>query len=160
MSNLPKPHLLDAIDWKILVELQKNARIAFAELARRVGLSTPATAERVHKLETDGVISGYRAEVDARKLGLPLLAFVRVSLVGEALAKFPEKAAQRPEVLEVHRVTGAESFIIKVAVSDHEHLQTVLDSLMPYVSTTTSIVLTSSLSSRSIVCPAAGWDRG
>ena len=160
MSNRVKSHLLDAIDWKILAALQENARIPFAELARRVGLSTPAAAERVHKLESDGLISGYRAEVDARKVGLPLLAFVRVTLVGEDLAKFPEKAARRPEVLEVHRVTGTESFIVKVAVSDHKHLQTVLDALMPYVSTTTSIVLTSFLSSRSIEYPDDGWDRG
>ena len=94
MSNRVKSHLLDAIDWKILAALQENARIPFAELARRVGLSTPAAAERVHKLESDGIISGYRAEVDARKVGLPLLAFVRVTLVGEDLAKFPEKAAR------------------------------------------------------------------
>lgn len=153
MSDKSKSHLLDAIGRKILTELQENARIPFAELARRVGLSTPAAAERVRRLEDDGIITGYRAEIDVRKVGLPLLAFVRVNVVGEALAKFPDKAAQQPEVLEVHRVTGAESFIIKIAVSDHNHLQSVLDSLMPYISTTTSIVLTSFLSFRSIACP-------
>ncbi len=153
MSDKSKFHSLDTIDWKILEELQEKARIPFAELARRVGLSTPAAAERVHKLEDDRIITGYRAEVDSRKIGFPLLGFVRVSLVGEALPRFPEKAAKLSEVLEVHRVTGSESFIIKVAVRHHEHLQAVLDALMPYIATTTSIVLTSFLSFRSIACP-------
>ena len=153
MNDRSKVHLLDAIDWKILHELQENARTPFAELARRVGLSTPAVAERVHKLETDGIITGYHATIDAGKVGFSMLAFVRVNLVGDALLRFPEKAARRPEVLEIHRVTGAESFIIKVAVRDQLHLQTVLDSLMPYVSTTTSIVLTSFLSARGIATP-------
>lgn len=153
MPEKPATHLLDAIGWKILVELQENARIAFAELARRVGLSTPAAAERVRKLEDEGVITGYRTEINPAKVGLPVLAFVRVNVLGDAIPKFAEKAVKRPEVLEVHRVTGAESFIIKVAVRDHAHLQAVLDSLMPYVSTTTSIVLTSFLSAGCISAP-------
>lgn len=151
--NDSKSHLLDTIGWKILGELQENPRISFAELGRRVGLSTPAVAERVRKLEEEGVIVGYRAEIDTAKIGLPMVAFVRVNLVGDALFGFPKKAATRPEVLEVHRVTGAESFIVKVAVADHAHLQAVLDSFMPYISTTTSIVLTSSISSRSLQLP-------
>ena len=153
MIDKSRSHLLDATGWKILVELQKDARLSFAELARRVGLSTPAAAERVRKLEDAGVVTGYRAQIDLGKVGLPVLAFVRVNLIGDALMKFPEKAAKRPEVLEVHRVTGAESFIIKVAVTDPMHLQTVLDSLTPYAATTTSIVLTSFLSSRIINHP-------
>jgi Lrp/AsnC family leucine-responsive transcriptional regulator len=86
--------------------------------------------------------------VDHAKLGFPLLAFVRVKVEGSTLPNFAKKAAARPEVLEVHRVTGAESFIIKVAVSDQAHLEKVLDSLMPYVATTTSMVLSSSLTWR------------
>lgn len=152
MTEKARSHLLDDIGWKILVELQENARIAFAELGRRVGLSKPAAAERVRRLEDGGVITGYRTEIDPAKVGLPVLAFVRVNLIGDALHKFPHKAAARPEVLEVHRVTGAESFIIKVAVSDHLHLQTVLDALAPYASTTTSIVLTSFIPSRGVNC--------
>lgn len=152
MTDKLKNHLLDAIGWRILAELQENARLSFAELGRRVGLSTPAAAERVRRLEDGGIITGYRAEVDPAKVGSPLLAFVRVNVAGEGVLKFPQKAAKRPEVLEVHRVTGAETFILKVAVADHTHLQQVLDSLMPYVSTTTSIVLTSHLASRPILC--------
>jgi len=159
MTEKAKSHLLDEIGWKILAELQENARIAFAELGRRVGLSKPAAAERVRRLEDEGVITGYRADVDPAKLGFPVLAFVQVKLIGDALHKFPDKAARRPEVLEVHRVTGAESFIVKVAVSDHVHLQTVLDALAPYASTTTSIVLTSFIPSRSITCAEVSKQR-
>jgi len=150
VRNRSNSHQLDALDWKILVELQQNARVPFAELGRRVGLSTPAVAERVRRLEDADVISGYRAEVNPAKVGFPVQAFIRVNVVGDALPKFVKKAIKCPEVLEVHRVTGAESFIIKVAVADHAHLEAVIDSLMPYVATTTSIILSSSLSWRCI----------
>jgi len=153
MTEKSRSHLLDEIGWQILVALQENARIPFAELARRVGLSTPAAAERVRRLEDEGIVAGYHAEINLAQVGLPILAFIRVTVIGDAIRTFPEKAAKRPEVLEVHRVTGTETFILKVAVADHVHLQEVIDSLMPYTSTTTSIVLTSHLSSRSIERP-------
>ncbi len=155
MNEKVKSHLLDNIGWKILVELQENARIPFAELGRRVGLSTPAVADRVRRLEDAGIITGYRAQINASKVGLPVLAFIRVNVVGDALPKFVKKAIKCPEVLEVHRVTGGESFIVKVAVKDHAHLEAVIDSLMPYVATTTSIVLSSSVPSRALAYPNA-----
>jgi len=147
-------HLLDDIGWKILGELQQNARIPFAELGRIVGLSTPAVTERVHKMEEAGIIVGYRAHIDAAKVGLPILAFVNVKLGGENLAHFMELAASHPEVLECHRVTGAESFLLKVAVADISHLERLLDALMPYVATTTSMVLSTALACGNIVKPA------
>ncbi len=159
MNEKLKSHLLDNIGWKILVELQENARIPFAELGRRVGLSTPAVAERVRRLEDAGIITGYRAQINASKVGFPVLAFIRVNVVGDALPKFVKKAVKCPEVLEVHRVTGGESFIVKVAVKDHAHLEAVIDSLMPYVATTTSIVLSSSVPPRALTYPDAEEQR-
>ncbi len=147
-------HLLDVIGWRIISELQQNARIPFAELGRRVGLSSPAVAERIRRLEEEGVIGGYHAEVDPEKIGYRLLAFVRVNVVGDVIPKFVSNAARCPEVLEVHRVTGSESFILKVAVVDHAHLEVVLDSLMPYVSTTTSMVLSSAVRWRPLERPS------
>lgn len=147
-------HLLDNIGWKILGELQQNARIPFAELGRIVGLSTPAVTERVHKMEEAGIIVGYRVQIDAAKVGLPILAFVNVKVGGEKLAQFMELAATHPEVLECHRVTGAESFLLKVAVADVSHLEGLLDALMPYVATTTSMVLSTALAWGNIVKPA------
>ncbi len=146
-------HLLDDIGWKILAELQRNARVPFAELGRIVGLSTPAVTERVHKLEETGIILGYRAHVDPAKVGLPMLAFVNVKVGGENLTRFMDLAASHPEVLECHRVTGAESFLLKVAVSDVTHLEKLLDALMPYVATTTSMVLSTTLAWSNIVHP-------
>ena len=146
-------HLLDDIGWKILSELQQNARMPFAELGRIVGLSTPAVTERVHKMEEAGIIVGYRAQIDPAKVGLPILAFVNVRVGGENLVRFMEVAGTHPEVLECHRVTGAESFLLKVAVSDVLHLETLLDALMPYVATTTSMVLSTALTWGNIVKP-------
>jgi Lrp/AsnC family transcriptional regulator, leucine-responsive regulatory protein len=153
MSEKTAAHLLDAIGWKILDELQNNARVPFAELGRRVGLSTPAVTERVRRLEDEGIIAGYHAEVNPERIGFRILAFVGVNVVGEALPRFVKKALQCPHVLEVHRVTGAESFIIKIAVVDHGQLEQVLDSLMPYVKTTTSMVLSSPLTWKGIAQP-------
>lgn len=137
--------MLDDIDWKILEELQQNARTAFAELGRRVGLSTPAVAERVRRMEDAEVILGYHAQIAPAKVGLPMQAFIRVNVAGDKLTKFAILVQECPEVLECHRVTGSESFIIKVAVSDNNHLEHVIDSLMPYVATTTSMILSSPL---------------
>ena len=142
--------MIDEIDWKILGELQENARITFAELGRRVGLTTPAVIERVRKLEDAGVIKGYRAEIDTAKVGLPITAFIRMSISGVDYSHIIEVAEQSKEVLECHRGTGGDSFILKVAVADVEHLQTLIDRLTPYGITTTSIVLSSPVKSRVI----------
>jgi len=132
---------IDDIDCAILVELQSNARIAFAELGRRVGLSTPAVIERVRRLEEKQVITGYRALVDPAKVGLPVRAFVKVTVAGDKLAKFATLVRKLPEVLQCHRVTGAESFMVQVAVRDVIHMEEVIDSMMPYVATNTSMIL-------------------
>ena len=141
---------MDGIDWKILRELQIDARISYAELGRRVGLTTPAVIERVRKLEDAGIITGYRAEIDASKVGLPITAFIRMSITGVDYSHIIEVAENAPEVLECHRGTGGDSFIMKVAVSSVEHLQNLIDRLTPYGITTTSIVLSSPVKSRVI----------
>jgi Lrp/AsnC family leucine-responsive transcriptional regulator len=138
--------VLDNIGWKILIELQKDARVTFAKLGRRVGLSTPAVVERVRKLEDQGVILGYRTMVNPSKVGLPVLAFIRISVGGDLLNKIIAVAQGLPEVLECHRVTGSDSFILKVTVASIEHLESVIDQLTPFVATTTSIVLSSAVS--------------
>ncbi len=142
--------MIDDIDWKILKELQINARTAFAELGRRVGLTTPAVIERIRKLEDAGVIAGYRAEIDTARIGLPITAFIRMSISGVDYSRIIEVAEQSNEVLECHRGTGGDSFIMKVAVADVGHLQTLIDKLTPYGITTTSIVLSSPVRGRVI----------
>ncbi len=142
--------MIDTIDWKILKELQENARISFAELGRRVNLTTPAVIERVRKLEDAKIITAYRAEIDTAKIGLPITAFIRMSISGVDYSKIIDVAEKSSEVLECHRGTGGDSFILKVAVSDVEHLQNLIDRLVPFGITTTSIVLSSPVKSRVI----------
>jgi Lrp/AsnC family leucine-responsive transcriptional regulator len=144
---------IDAIDCKILAELQRNARLPFAELARRVGLSNPSVIERVRKLEETKVITGYRAEVDPAKVGFPVRAIIKVSIAGDKLMIFAAHSKRLPEVLECHRVTGSESYIVQVAVRDVLHLEQTIDSMMPYVSTDTSMILASPVS-RGCVMPS------
>ncbi len=146
--------MVDEIDWKILKELQLNARSAFAELGRRVGLTTPAVIERIRKLEDAKIIVGYRVEIDTAKVGLPITAFIRMSISGVDYSHIIEVAEQSKEVLECHRGTGNDSFILKVAVSDVEHLQTLIDRLTPYGITTTSIVLSTPVKRRIIEAKA------
>lgn len=142
--------MLDEIDWKILTELQQNARTSYAELGRKINLTTPAVIERIRKLEDAKIITGYRAEIDTAKIGLPITAFIRMSISGVDFSKIVEIAVAAEEVLECHRGTGNDSFIMKVAVSDVEHLQTLIDRLVPYGVTTTSIVLSSPLKNKII----------
>lgn len=139
---------LDEIDRKILKELQVDARISYAELGRRVGLTTPAVIERVRKLEDSSVIVGYRVEIDTAKVGLPIMAFVRMSITGVDYSRIIEVAENTNEVLECHRGTGGDSFIMKVAVASVEHLQEIIDKLTPYGITTTAIVLSSPVKRR------------
>jgi len=141
---------MDRIDKQVLSELQADARLSYAELGRRVGLTTPAVIERVRKLEDAQIITGYRAEVDASKVGLPITAFVRMSITGVDYSHIIEVAQESNEVLECHRGTGGDSFIMKVAVSSVEHLQELIDRLTPYGITTTTIVLSSPVKRRII----------
>lgn len=142
--------MIDDIDRRILKKLQDDARTSYAELGRRVGLTTPAVIERVRKLEDAGIILGYRADIDTAKVGRPITAFIRMSISGVDYSHIIEVAEESNEVLECHRGTGGDSFIMKVAVASVEHLQEVIDRLTPYGITTTTIVLSSPVKKRVI----------
>ncbi|HMU33526.1 MAG TPA: Lrp/AsnC family transcriptional regulator [Pyrinomonadaceae bacterium] len=142
--------MLDEIDQKVLHILQEDARTSYAELGRQVGLTTPSVIERVRKLEDSKIITGYRAEIDTARVGLPILAFVRMSITGVDYSHIIEVAESSNEVLECHRGTGEDSFIMKIAVSSVEHLQDVIDRLTPYGITTTTIVLSSPVKRRTV----------
>ncbi|SDE99564.1 Lrp/AsnC family transcriptional regulator [Terriglobus roseus] len=150
---------VDTINRDILAELQTNARIPFAELGRRVGLSTPAVIERVKRLEENQIILGYRAIVDPAKVGLPVRAFVKVTIAGDRLTKFSALIKTLPEVLECHRVTGAESFMVQVALRDVGHMEEVIDAMMPYVATNTSMILASPVPWNSVLPTLPGEKR-
>jgi Lrp/AsnC family leucine-responsive transcriptional regulator len=142
---MPYKQQLDALSLRILGELQRDARLSYAELGRRVGLSTPAVAERVRRLEESGVIRSYEAHIDPRAIGLEVTAFVRIRITGtESMARrLTEVVSRLPEVLECHRCTGDESFILKIRVASVHHLEKLIDELTPYGMTSTAVVLSS-----------------
>src|SRR5437899_10396266 len=131
---------IDDTDRKIISELTAQGRISFAELGRRVNLSSPAVADRVQRLERDGVITGYRAELDPRALGYPLTAIVRVKPAPGQLPRIPELARSIPEVAECHRITGEDCFYLRVHLRSIDELGDLLDRFLAYGETTTSIV--------------------
>jgi Lrp/AsnC family leucine-responsive transcriptional regulator len=131
---------VDELDHKIIGELSADGRITVAELGRRVNLSPPAVGERVRRLEQSGVITGYRAELDLRLLGYPLIAIVRVKPAPGRLATVAGLAQEIPEVVECHRITGEDCFFLKVALRSIDELGSLLDRFLDYGETTTSIV--------------------
>jgi Lrp/AsnC family transcriptional regulator, leucine-responsive regulatory protein len=131
---------LDTIDRKIIAELSAEGRVPFAELGRRVSLSSPAIAERVQRLERAGVITGYRAEIDPRALGYSLTAIVRIRPAAGQLPKIPELARQIPEVGECHRITGEDCFYLKIHLRSMDDLSALLDRFLVYGETTTSLI--------------------
>ena len=146
--------LLDATNRRLLEELQADARLSLAELGRRVGMSSPAVAERLKRLEREGVISAYRAEVDPSKLGYGLGVAIRIRPAPRQLAQVAELARQTPEVVECHRVTGDDCFVMTAYVRDVEHLETVIDEFAAYGQTTTSIMQSSPVPARGVAVTA------
>lgn len=136
--------VLDGKDWQLLEALQADARLGYAELGRKVRLSAPAVAERVRRLEDAGVISGYRATVNPRRLGYAISAMIRLRCDGITCARIGSLVADIPEVLECRRLAGEDSALLHVVAMSTEHLESVLDRLLKTGasnSTTTLIVL-------------------
>ncbi|MBI5255369.1 MAG: Lrp/AsnC family transcriptional regulator [Burkholderiales bacterium] len=134
-----EPQRLDAYDTRILAELQADARIAMAELGRRVHLSQPAVTERVRKLEAAGVITGYRATVNLQAMGYGIRAIVRVARVD--YPRMLKQIQQTPEILNAFNVTGEDSWILEIAVIDVAHLDAVVSRFCLLSQTSTAIIL-------------------
>jgi Lrp/AsnC family transcriptional regulator, leucine-responsive regulatory protein len=146
--------LLDRINVRLLRELQHRPRLAMSALARRVRMSAPAVTERVRRLEEAGVIAGYRMDVAPSALGLPVAAYVRIRPAPGQLAKVAELAQRTPQVVECHRITGEDCFLVKVHVSKVDQLETVLDRFLVFGQTTTSIVQSTPVPLRALPLPA------
>ena len=141
---------IDQVNRLILSELQQDARVTLAALGRRVGLSAPAVAERLQRMEGDGVIRAYRAEIDPRALGYSLGAMLRIRPAPRQIHKVAALAQQTPEVTECHRITGDDCFFMKLYVRDVDHLEEVIDRFVPYGQTTTSIMQSSPVPARGL----------
>jgi Lrp/AsnC family transcriptional regulator, leucine-responsive regulatory protein len=142
--------LLDPTNLRLLEEVQRDARLSLAELGRRVGLSSPAVSERLRRLEQEGVITGYRAEVDPRRLGYSLGVQLRVRPTPRQLKGVADLARQCGEVVECHRVTGDDCYVMTAYVRDVEHLEELIDRFAAYGQTTTSIMQSSPVPRRSL----------
>ncbi|MDQ0945017.1 MULTISPECIES: Lrp/AsnC family transcriptional regulator [unclassified Streptomyces] len=140
----------DATDWRILAALQSQGRASFAELARAVSMSPSAVTERVRRLEEAGVIAGYTAVVDHDRLGLPILAFVRLRYPNGNYKPFHDLLETTPEILEAHHVTGDDCFVLKVATRSMSHLEETSGKIGALGSVTTSVVYSSPLPRRAI----------
>ena len=149
--------LTDATNLRLLEELQRDARLSLAELGRRVGLSSPAVADRLKRLEDEGVITGYRADVNPRALGYSLGVVIRIRPAPRQIAAVAQLARDTPEVLECHRVTGDDCYVMNAWVRDVEHLEEIIDQFVAYGQTTTSIMQSSPVPRRALGIPP---DRG
>jgi len=150
--------VLDSIDYKLLDLLQRNARMTQLEMAAVVGLSQPAVAERMRKLEEGRIITGYAARVDGRKLGKDITAFIGVRIEHPRYhVGFGKKIMTVPDVLECHRITGPDSYLLKVVTEDTQSLDRLITDILrhiPGVTRTLTTVVTSSIKEGSHITPA------
>jgi Lrp/AsnC family transcriptional regulator, leucine-responsive regulatory protein len=136
---------LDSKDFAIIEALQANGRVPLSELGRQIGLSQPAMSERVKRLEDRGVLTGYGARISPEALGLSMMAIIRLKTAHEHIRACLKKFSELPNVIEVHRVTGDDCFILKVIVPTPDKLATIVDAIGRFGAVTTSVVLRSEL---------------
>jgi Lrp/AsnC family leucine-responsive transcriptional regulator len=140
--------LLDAVDARILKALADDARTSVADIARLVGLSGPSVSERIRRLEESGVIEGYTVRINALEIGLPIAAWLRVRPLPGELARVADILRGLTEIVECDRVTGDDCFIAKAHVRSMEHLERVIDRIIPFAMTNTSIIQSSPVGRR------------
>jgi Lrp/AsnC family leucine-responsive transcriptional regulator len=159
---------LDQTDWRILMELQKDGRLSYNQLARRVQLSPPAVAERVRRLEDQKIILGYQAKVDPARAGLPFTAFIQMRCVlGRCLLKTTQ-AEDFPEIVEIHRLSGTSCTMLKVRAASIAHFEGLVERLGEHAELNTHLVLSTPFEGRPVVPEATehrpvsrseGWTR-
>jgi len=159
---------LDPTDWRIIAELQRDGRLSYNQLGRRVNLSPPAVADRVRRLEESGVIAGYQARIDPARAGLPLTAFVQMRCAhGRCLLK-TSAADDYPEVVEVHKLSGNWCSMLKVRVASMPHLEGLLERIGEHGEMNSHVVLSTQYEGRPVEPPATearpvtqstGWSR-
>jgi Lrp/AsnC family transcriptional regulator, leucine-responsive regulatory protein len=145
---------VDRTDWRLLDELQRDGRASYADLAKAVAMSPSAVAERVRRLEEAGVIAGYRATVDPERVGLGVMAFVRLRYPTGNYRPFHALLDSTPEIVEAHHVTGEDCFVLKVLARSMRHLEEVTGRIAGLGPVTTSVVYSSPLTDRAVT--AAG----
>ena len=143
--------LLDETGWHLLQELQQNARLSYSELGQRVGLSSPAVADRIRRMEEAGIINGYHAEIDLSRAGLPVQAIIRLtSGVGQNCQRIAASVSEISEVIECYRVTGNDAVVVKVAAASVSHLENIVNQLSQFGLPSTSIIFSNSMKRHTI----------
>jgi|SRR5690554_1536727 len=132
---------IDTINWAILESIQQNARISQAELGRKVGLTAPAVAERIKRMEDSGIIRGYYTKLSYLKTGYQLKALITLKVFMGKLKPFLDKVTDYDEVINCYRITGNENIILEVVLRNQSHLEKFIDKLIVYGETKTHIVL-------------------
>lgn len=139
---------LDRIDAAIVRELCANARMARAELARRVGLSAPSVADRVRRLEDIGVITGYGARIDPSRLGYRLTVVIRARPLPGEMTNMIAAIRETPQIVSCDRVSGEDCFVARAHVRDVSEMEAVIDRIVPYGATNSSIVQSTPVAER------------
>jgi Lrp/AsnC family transcriptional regulator, leucine-responsive regulatory protein len=142
--------LLDETGWALLTALQENARSSYADLGRSVGLTPPAVADRIRRLEAAGIITGYHASVNPARLGLALTAIIRFQATASPFERIFAEIKACPEIISCQRVTGGDCMTLTAVVTSVDHLQELITRLMIYGTSNTSIVLSSPIEHRAI----------
>ncbi len=141
---------IDAVGWALLRLLQDNARQPLRQLGEIVGLTAPAVAERMRRLEDAGIVTGFHAALDLPRLGLPIMAYIHLTSNVQQAIRFREMVGSLTEIIECHTLTGVETFLLKVAVPDVPHLERMLWKLKDYGEVRTSLVLSTQVKRRSL----------
>ena len=141
---------LDELNIRILQELTADPRLRTTELARRLGVSTPTVRERVTRLEESGVIRGYRLEIDPAALGRPIAAWVRLQPGPGQVSRIAELAQNTPEVVECHRISGEDCFLLRLQIPAIDRLEELLDRFGPYGRTNSSFVVSTPVAPRAV----------
>jgi len=150
---------LDDTDWQVLKELQADGRLSYHELGRRVGLSAPAAAERVRRLEDVGIIAGYQARVDPVRAGLPIGAFIQMRCRLDRCLLKTSHSVDYPEVVEIHKLSGDYCSMLKVRAASIEHLEGVIERIGQHGEMRTSIVLSTQFADRPVEPPQSEFLR-
>jgi len=132
---------VDSLNARILHFLQANARLSNAEIGRQIGISSPAVAERIRKMEDAGLINGYKTVVSPFEVGYQLKAIIILRAFTGKLKPFLQKVKEYDEVLNCYRITGNENIIMEVVLKNQKHLESFIDQLIVYGETKTQIVL-------------------
>lgn len=138
-----KPATLDRLDWRIVEALQRNARISNTELGKQIGLSQPAVTARIKRLEEQGVIEGYCARINPEVVGRGISAMVRIRTTHAEIKRCLSAFAAMPEIVEAHRITGEDCFVVRIVVEEMAQLEIAIDALAKFGPVTTSVVLAS-----------------